>query len=142
MGADMVAVRRSNHAEGPGENMACTTPQRRRRSKKRGRRDRCSDVADCADCGDLDCCSLSLVLLLVSVLRAVPATPVQRSAPYGSRTALRLVEAYRLHVSPQRPAVCNLSPTCSRFGRDALRERGLRAVPAIVVRLAECSRAA
>lgn len=110
-------------------------------TKKKPKRDRCSD-----GCDGLQCCTVfdacDLLAVLLAVILAVPQTPRVTHGPRGSRGALRLVEAYRLHVSPERPPCCNLTPTCSRYGRDALRERGLWALPSIIGRLRSCGEVA
>ncbi|MBO0842920.1 MAG: membrane protein insertion efficiency factor YidD [Nocardioides sp.] len=36
----------------------------------------------------------------------------------------RRVRAYQIHISARRPPVCPMTPTCSRYGLDALSRHG------------------
>lgn len=44
----------------------------------------------------------------------------------GSGLALRLIQAYRLAISPLLPPSCRFAPTCSEYCYDAIAEHGLR----------------
>lgn len=117
---------------------------RRRTHPRRRRRDGCGDALDCGDVG-CDCLTLlgpTLVLTLVGAGRGAvdPHTPPAASRP--ARVASRLVRSYQLNVSARRGPVCNLSPSCSRYGLQVLSRDGLRrGARLILVRLAACRRA-
>lgn len=123
---------------------AMENPFRRRR---RRRRDRGCDACDVADCG-CDLFLLSPLLLLFRVLpgallpSAVDAhTP--RSRSLAGRAGARLIRSYQLHVSAGRPAVCNLTPSCSRYGLRAVSSEGLiRGTRLTWARTRECGREA
>lgn len=110
----------------------------------------CTDRLDCADCGcgAFDCLSLMTVTVLLQALLGVfrasavdPHTP--RPAGAGARLASRVVRSYQLHVSARRAApVCNLTPSCSRYGLEVLSSRGLLRGGVLVVRRLLACRAA
>lgn len=116
--------------------------RRRRRSRKR-------DWADCGDCGDCDCSPflLSPLLLALHVLpgafRASAVDPyVDRPTGLLGRAAARLVRSYQLNVSvPRARPVCSMTPTCSRYGLQALSRHGfLRGGLLTARRIRRCGR--
>lgn len=120
----------------------------RRRRQQRQRRDRCG----LGDCAETACeCSpflLSPLLLLRVVPGAFRADAVDPwTAPPAGRLArggTRLVRSYQLHVSvPRARAVCPMTPTCSRYGLQALSRHGAwRGGGLVVRRLWRCGRGA
>jgi putative component of membrane protein insertase Oxa1/YidC/SpoIIIJ protein YidD len=103
------------------------------RARRMGRRaGDAADCGDCGDCGDCDCSPflLSPLLLLLRVLpgafRAEAVDPwVVRPSGLLGRVAARLVRSYQLNVSiPRAHAVCSMTPTCSRYGLQALSRHG------------------
>lgn len=44
----------------------------------------------------------------------------------SSAVALRLIQVYRLAISPLLPPSCRYAPTCSEYCYDAITEYGLR----------------
>ncbi|MDF9717616.1 membrane protein insertion efficiency factor YidD [Nocardioides sp. ChNu-99] len=118
--------------------------RRQRRARRKKRRDDCIDCSDCG-CTSLDCLSVMTVTVLLRTLLGAfapgavdPHTPPPRS--WGARVAARGVRSYQLHVSPRRAApVCNLTPSCSRYGLQALSAHGLvRGGVLVGRRLAAC----
>ena len=121
--------------------------------RRRRRRLDCLDVPDCGDCGDVldcgdfgcDCLTLvgpSLVLTLVGARGVAPDPYTAPPASWPARVASRLVRSYQLNVSARRGPVCNLSPSCSRYGLQVLSRHGLlRGAWLIRQRLGECRRA-
>ncbi|MDO9458221.1 membrane protein insertion efficiency factor YidD [Nocardioides sp.] len=120
--------------------------QRRARRRQEGRRKR--DWADCADCGDCGDCSpfmLSPLLLLVRVLpgafRADAVDPwVARPGGVLGRVVARLIRSYQVNVSvPRSRPVCTMTPTCSRYGLQAVSRHGCwRGGLLVVRRLRRC----
>ena len=102
--------------------------RRRRRSRRRRGDADCLDVLDCGDVG-CDCLSLigpSMLLTLVGVGWASAVDPhTARPVSVPARWASRLVRSYQLNISARRGPVCNLSPSCSRYGLQVLSEQGL-----------------
>ncbi len=45
--------------------------------------------------------------------------------PLSSAVALRLIQAYRLAISPLLPPACRYAPTCSEYCYDAIARYGL-----------------
>ncbi len=125
---------------------------RRRRSRRRGKKDRhVADWCDLPDCDGLDCdgcaCDLSLLLALPAAYRVVVGAfrvsavdPYTRPRTPGARVASRLVRSYQVNISARRSApVCNLTPSCSRYGLQALSQHGpVRAAILIRRRLTAC----
>lgn len=117
--------------------------RRRRRQQQR----RKPDWSDCADCGECASCPLLLSPLVV-LLRVLPgafgadAVDPWVAPPQGvlARVAARLVRSYQLHVSvPRARPVCSMTPTCSRYGLQALSRHGLwRGGWMVVGRLRRC----
>ena len=105
----------------------------------------CGDLSDCADIGDCGCSWLTLtgpalltVLARAARARAVDPHTVRPRSP-AARLASRVVRSYQLNVSAHRAPVCNLSPSCSRYGLQVLAEHGLlRGLRLIRARLAAC----
>ena len=105
------------------------SPQRKRDSC--GCLDGC-DVAelgcDAIDCAP-DCSLLTLTAVLAKVVigavRADAIDPFTSPGGVASRIASRLVRSYQVNVSkPRGRAVCNLTPSCSRYGLQVLAEHG------------------
>ncbi|MEO9322359.1 membrane protein insertion efficiency factor YidD [Nocardioides sp. C4-1] len=103
------------------------------RSEDRRRRRRKRDWADCGDCGDCGDCSPFLLSPLLVLLHVVPgafrasAVDPYVEAPAGvlGRAAARLIRSYQLHVSiPRGRPVCHMTPTCSRYGLQAVSRHG------------------
>lgn len=127
---------------------------RRRRRPRGGRRARqgrqkssCADRLECGceGCGAFDCLTLvSLTMVLRAFLGAFRASAVDPHTPrpgtVGARVASRCVRSYQLHVSSRRSRpVCHLSPSCSRYGLQALSSYGVvRGGLRIARRLREC----
>ena len=114
--------------------------RKRRDKRKKGR------LRDSLDCGcDLaegcsDCNPLLLTVLLTS-FAGYFSTPRVSEGRVGTRALLRLIRSYQRNVSARRPAVCNLEPTCSRYGYAVIRDRGLRGVLEVRRRTKQCAQA-
>lgn len=108
---------------------------RRRNRKKRDCADGACDVAECADCSPF---LLGLVLASVAGYRATPPVADARGT---TAPLLRLIRSYQANVSAHRPAVCNLTPTCSHYAFAALQECGPVALPEVRRRLRRCAEA-
>lgn len=112
---------------------------RRRRAERRRKRD-WGDCADCGDCGDCSPFMLSPLLLLLRVLpgavRADAVDPwVARPGGVLGRVASRLIRSYQLNVSvPRGRSVCSMTPTCSRYGLQAISAHGVVRGGLLVVR--------
>ncbi|WP_232221768.1 membrane protein insertion efficiency factor YidD [Nocardioides sp. J54] len=111
----------------------------RRTKQGRKKRDHCDSACDAAECGD---CSPFLVSLVVASVAGYRSTPPVADGSRLSRSLLRLVRSYQLNVSALRPAVCNLTPTCSNYAAAAIRARGVAALPDVRRRLRRCGDAA
>lgn len=100
------------------------------------------DPGGCDGCDGCDAggCDLALLMLLVATMNYFTVAPV-REGNLFARPALRLIRSYQKHVSAHRPAVCNLSPTCSAYGYETIRTRGLRGVVDVRRRLRACREA-
>lgn len=129
--------------------------QRRRKQRQhpRGKRARpgkkkrdCSP--DCGDCCDADCFSfLALTVLLQALLGMFRASAVDphtaRPSSAGARLASRAVRSYQVNVSAGRSQpVCNLTPSCSRYGLQAISAHGLLGGGIRVLRRLRACRAA
>ncbi|WP_262347516.1 membrane protein insertion efficiency factor YidD [Nocardioides dongxiaopingii] len=127
-----------------------STPYRRfqhwRAERRRRRKGGCDGLDACGECG-CDLFLLSPLLLARVLLGSFGATAVDpyvvRPARPGGRGAARLVRSYQLHVSARRARpVCRMTPTCSRYGLQALSAHGLlRGTWLIGRRLRRCGRA-
>lgn len=108
--------------------------RRARRKAKRRKRDGCDlDDLECCD-GGCDLFFFMFIIACMNYFRVAPVTEGRRSA----RPVMRLVRSYQRHVSAHRPAVCNLSPTCSNYGLDVLRRRGVLGLIEVRARLRAC----
>ena len=67
-------------------------------------------------------------------------TPTHAPAPgVFARSAITVIQAYRLMISPLRLPTCRFMPTCSQYAVEALAEYGLlRGSWLAMVRLAKC----
>jgi putative membrane protein insertion efficiency factor len=66
-------------------------------------------------------------------------SPPQRS--FSARAAVFGIDQYRVHISPRlrRVVTCRFTPTCSAYGREAIRKYGLaRGGFKTAVRIARC----
>ncbi len=108
---------------------------RRRNRKKRDCADGACDIAECADCSPF---LLGLVLASVAGYRATPPVAGARGT---TAPLLRLIRSYQANVSAHRPAVCNLTPTCSNYAFAALQDHGPAALPEVRRRLRRCTEA-
>jgi putative component of membrane protein insertase Oxa1/YidC/SpoIIIJ protein YidD len=91
------------------------------------------DLPDCdgCDCGSFTTSMVLLPALAAGLLMSPLATPRARMT--------RAVRFYRAEVSPRVAPRCNLTPTCSTFGRDALEAHGaLTSARLIRARLRQC----
>ena len=52
-------------------------------------------------------------------------TADRQHVPLSSAVALRLIQAYRLALSPLLPPSCRYAPTCSEYCADAITAYGL-----------------
>ncbi len=113
----------------------------------------CGDPIECADlsCDGFDCAPDCSLLALTGLLAKVVIGAVRADAvdPYTSprgvapRVASRLVRSYQVNISkPRGRAVCNLTPSCSRYGLQVLAEHGAwRGAGLIRRRLRQCRQA-
>ncbi|MFV0459829.1 MAG: membrane protein insertion efficiency factor YidD [Actinomycetales bacterium] len=122
-------------------------PRRDTWLRRRGR-----DLVDCGDAVEcLDCvpgCNLAVLMLMPRLLLTVLVGACRASAvdpyvhPHGAGAALaaRLVRSYQVNVSARRARpVCNLSPSCSRYGLSVLGEHGVWTSTRLIWRrLREC----
>ncbi|WP_447643465.1 membrane protein insertion efficiency factor YidD [Nocardioides zeae] len=125
--------------------------QRRRRKRQQQARkkksDNCSECGECS-CDVFDCFTLlTFTVLLQAALGMFRASAVDphtaRPGSPGARLASRAVRSYQLNVSARRTApVCNLSPSCSRYGLQAISAHGLLGGGVRVVRRLRACRAA
>ncbi|MEO9322360.1 membrane protein insertion efficiency factor YidD [Nocardioides sp. C4-1] len=99
----------------------------------------CNDGCELPSCG----CDLMRLAPLLLLLRVVPgafrasAVDPYVDPPAGrlARVAARLIRSYQLHVSvPRARPVCTMTPTCSRYGLQALSRHGLWTGGLLVVR--------
>ena len=78
------------------------------------------------------------VVLLAFVLHDLSVSPHHA---LGAKTAVFLIDEYRAHISPWLKGVvtCRFKPTCSAYGRDVIRKRGLLVGGSkTLVRIAKC----
>jgi uncharacterized protein len=108
----------------------------RRQARKRRGRDCAEGACDVAECGDCSPFLLGLVLATVAGYRATPPVTAGRTT---TRPLLRLIRSYQANVSAHRPAVCNLTPTCSHYAFEALQDGGATALPLVRRRLRLCA---
>ncbi|MFB9315395.1 membrane protein insertion efficiency factor YidD [Nocardioides plantarum] len=108
------------------------TRYRHRRAvrKQQGRKGRTEECVDCAACADCSPFMLSPLLLLLRVVpgafRADAVDPwVARPVGPLGRAAARLIRSYQVNVSvPRARPVCTMTPTCSRYGLQAVSRHG------------------
>ena len=50
-----------------------------------------------------------------------------------------LIRVYQIALSPLLGHACRFVPTCSCYAQDALRARGLKALPSIIHRILRCN---
>ncbi len=70
----------------------------------------------------------AIVVAIAVVVIAIAAhdTAVAPSRSFSARSALAAIDSYRAHVSPHLRGVifCRFRPTCSEYGREAVRKYG------------------
>ena len=80
----------------------------------------------------------ALLVVLVVAMHDL-AVPVERA--FGARAAIAAIDGYRAVVSPRLKGKvnCRFQPTCSAYGRESIRKRGL-AIGGFktAVRIAKC----
>ena len=101
---------------------------------------------DCGDCtpgcgalGDLGC-DLLMISLFTVALGYFTVAPVI-DGNLTTRPARRLIRSCQTNVSAHRGPVCNLTPTCSAYGYEALSARGVRGLLDLRARLRDCREA-
>lgn len=67
--------------------------------------------------------ALAVLVLMIVVIHDVANEP---RYSYSARTAIAAIDEYRAHVSPhlRGVVVCRFTPTCSAYGREAIRKYG------------------
>jgi putative membrane protein insertion efficiency factor len=86
--------------------------------------------------------SLVLLSLLVGMLAVVHDVSVPAGRGFAARAALAAIDSYRSHVSPHLEGfvTCRFVPTCSAYGREAIRKYGILAGGwRTVKRIARCN---
>lgn len=136
-------------AVGPGHDARVDSIVQRysRRRQQRQRRDRCG-LGECAgtacECAPFLLSPLLLLRVVPGAFRADAVDP-WTTRPDGrlARGGTRLVRSYQLHVSvPRARPVCPMTPTCSRYGLQALSRHGAwRGGRLVLRRLRRCGRA-
>ena len=68
--------------------------------------------------------ALTVLVLMIVVMHDVASEPRDS---YSARTAISAIDQYRAHLSPHLRGivVCRFTPTCSAYGREAIRKYGL-----------------
>jgi putative membrane protein insertion efficiency factor len=82
--------------------------------------------------------ALLVVTLFVVTAHDIVATPRDS---FSARAALAAIDGYRVHVSPHLRGYvqCRFTPTCSAYGREAVRKYGFLAGSLRTVwRIARC----
>lgn len=128
--------------------MANAYRRHRQRRAARAQQRRKRDWADCVDCGDCGDCSPFMLSPLLLLLRVVPGAFAgsavdpwtARPGSVMGRVVARLIRSYQLNVSvPRARSVCTMTPTCSRYGLQAVSAHGfLRGGLLVVRRLRRC----
>jgi putative membrane protein insertion efficiency factor len=101
--------------------------------------DGCSDGCGdgCDGCGSG--CDLNLMLIAAATVAAAGRVTSPPGARPGTGLLIRLVVAYRTHVSPRRAPCCRYTPTCSTYALTALQTHGpLRGTRLTLARLRRC----
>lgn len=67
--------------------------------------------------------ALAVLVLMIVVIHDIASEP---RYSYSARTAIAAIDEYRAHVSPhlRGVVVCRFTPTCSAYGREAIRKYG------------------
>ncbi|HEX7420459.1 MAG TPA: membrane protein insertion efficiency factor YidD [Thermoanaerobaculia bacterium] len=67
--------------------------------------------------------ALTVLVLMIVVMHDVASEPRDS---YSAQTAIAAIDQYRAHVSPHLRGivVCRFTPTCSAYGREAIRKYG------------------
>lgn len=82
-----------------------------------------------------------LIAIVIVALIAVHDLSVANHRGFAARGALFLIDEYRAHVSPHLRGVvqCRFRPTCSAYGREAIRKYGFaRGTAKTAWRVARC----
>ena len=68
---------------------------------------------------------LGAALLVLAIAMHDAAVPVERA--FGARAAVAAIDGYRAVISPRLKGrvFCRFQPTCSAYGRESIRKRGL-----------------
>jgi hypothetical protein len=74
---------------------------------------------------------LWIIAVLIVALFVVTAHDIAATArdSFSARAALAAIDGYRAHVSPHLRGYvqCRFTPTCSEYGREAIRKHGFLA---------------
>ena len=67
--------------------------------------------------------ALAVLMVMIVVMHDVATEP---RYSYTARTAIGAIDQYRAHISPHLRGivVCRFTPTCSAYGREAIRKYG------------------
>ena len=82
-----------------------------------------------------------VIALAIVVLVVVHDFAVPHGRGLAARSALLVIDEYRAHISPRLRGriVCRFRPTCSAYGREAIRKYGFGKGAAMAVwRIARC----
>lgn len=125
------------------------TPEEEQRRRQADGGEAAAEGGGCTDGCDLGCelpscgCDLMRLTPLVLLLQVLPgafrasAVDPYVARPRGvlGRLAARLIRSYQLNVSrPRARPVCTMSPTCSRYGLQAVSRHGAVRGGLLVVR--------
>lgn len=84
---------------------------------------------------------ISITLVVLATLLVVHDVGSRPGRGLAARTAVAVIDEYRHHVSPRisRFVICRFQPTCSFYGREAIRRYGLlRGAGKTAWRIARC----
>jgi putative membrane protein insertion efficiency factor len=99
-----------------------------RRKRTRGGTGDNSSACDGCDvpCDGCDLpCDLFRISLFSALALAAPRRPPRRSPSAAGRAGVVAIRGYQRWLSPRLPTACRHTPTCSRYGADAIRRYGL-----------------
>ena len=85
---------------------------------------------------------VSLVIAAIVLIVAVHDFTVPRGHGLAARGALFVIDEYRAHLSPRLKGrvTCRFTPTCSAYGREAIRKYGFgRGMAKTAWRIARCA---
>ena len=84
---------------------------------------------------------IRLIAALIALVIAVHDFTVPHGQGLAARGAIFLIDEYRAHVSPhlRGRVTCRFTPTCSAYGREAIRKYGFaKGTSKAVWRVARC----